>query len=280
MKCGTSYLFNYLSRHPQVAPSTPKEPEFFTQQYESGLAWYAERFPFDAAKHKVALEASTGYTKHPHFPSPEANVNAAERIRASGIRAKFIYVMRDPIDRIESHYNYGVAMGWGRGRDILSDQFTNCSKYAMQLDEYTARFPRSDILLLEFEDVTKNIDTTAERIFQFLDLDVIDLNATASKPQKIEANRTLGQRAESNLLLGLKQLSSFKEVYRNLLPHEARRWINRQMSSEYTEIRKLTTSEKEQIFAAIAPDINRLQQAYRFDTSRWQTYQQIANPPK
>ena len=29
MRCGTTSLFSYLSQHPEVAPSTPKEPDFF-----------------------------------------------------------------------------------------------------------------------------------------------------------------------------------------------------------------------------------------------------------
>ena len=277
MKCGTSYLFNYLAQHPEIASSQPKEPEFFTQNYEKGMEWYYELFKFNPQRHKVALEASTGYTKYPHFPSLAEEVNTAERIKESGIPVKFIYVMRDPIERIESHYNYGIAMGWGRGREILDESFINCSKYAMQLDEYMNRFPREDILLLNFSDIKEDIMDTSKHILSFLNLEAIDLSKTSSKTENIQQNRTVGQKAESNLLISLKeQLSALKELYRNILPHEVRSRINTLMTYEYTEIKKLSEQQKKQIFLAIEADIKRLPKEYQFDTNCWQTYSQFA----
>ena len=276
MKCGTSYLFDYLAQHPEIAPSCSKEPEFFTQDYEKGLDWYCNLFEFDSKQHRVALEASTGYTKYPYFPPAEENVIVAERIQASGIPVKFIYVMRDPIERIQSHYNYGIAMGWGRGREILDESFISCSRYAMQLENYLERFPRNDILLLNFSDIKEDIVGTSKRVMKFLNLEEIDLSKTISKTEVIQKNQTVGQKAESNVLLNLKEnLSSLKQLYRSLIPHDFRSRVNTLLSYEYTEIKQLSAQQKMQIFLAIESDITRLQKDYQFDTSRWQTYSQF-----
>ena len=41
-KSGTTTLYEYLCRHPQIFMSTPKEPDFFSldQNYTKGIEWY------------------------------------------------------------------------------------------------------------------------------------------------------------------------------------------------------------------------------------------------
>jgi hypothetical protein len=43
-KCGTSSLRGYLSRHPEVFMSDPKEPFFFEAEYEKGFDFYWRRY--------------------------------------------------------------------------------------------------------------------------------------------------------------------------------------------------------------------------------------------
>ena len=45
------------------------------------------------------MEASTGYTKFDER-------GAAEAIHAYGLRPRLIYIVRDPFERIELHYNF------------------------------------------------------------------------------------------------------------------------------------------------------------------------------
>jgi hypothetical protein len=33
MKSGTTSLFRYLAEHPELSPSTPKEPNFFSREW-------------------------------------------------------------------------------------------------------------------------------------------------------------------------------------------------------------------------------------------------------
>jgi len=91
MKSGTTYLFSLLEQHPEVAGCKIKEPEYFVKNdYDNNaIEKYFKLWNFDYAKHKIAIEASTSYTKAPYFTSP------AERIKQSGINTKFIYIMRD-----------------------------------------------------------------------------------------------------------------------------------------------------------------------------------------
>ena len=108
MKSGTTSLFNYLSQHPEIAGSIVKEPNFFSynERWEQGWEWYMQQWAnWNPNVHKIALEATINYTKYPVYP------NAAARINQVSDRAnfKFVYVLRNPIERIESQYTYDLS---------------------------------------------------------------------------------------------------------------------------------------------------------------------------
>ena len=91
MKCGTTPLFNALSRHPEVAPCRTKEPNYFSDDHydPSNPAPYYALWNWRAGQHRVALEASVNYTKRPRFP------NCADRIAAfPADDFRFIYSVR------------------------------------------------------------------------------------------------------------------------------------------------------------------------------------------
>ena len=123
MKCGTTSLFNILAQHPQVSPCFYKEPAFFSfnNRFSKGIEYYQSLWNWNPSSHKVALEASTAYTK-----THRTDFNTAENIAKFKDRAnfKFIYILRNPIDRIESECNHLIASGnrkinfrWSRPRN-------------------------------------------------------------------------------------------------------------------------------------------------------------------
>src|SRR5262245_54570161 len=102
MKSGTSSLFKYLQAHPEICAARIKEPEFFSESrpHKQNLARYEDIWDYDPRTHKYVLEASTGYTAYP------MEQNVPENIVKYGIRPKFIYLMRDPFERIESDMRF------------------------------------------------------------------------------------------------------------------------------------------------------------------------------
>ena len=106
MKAGTTTLYNHLRRHPDVFVPTYKEPEFFVAEktWERGAAWY--RRLFAAAPDGAVLgEASTSYAKCTEF------TGVPERIHSLIPHVKLVYVLRHPIERIESMYEHMVLTG-------------------------------------------------------------------------------------------------------------------------------------------------------------------------
>ena len=103
-KSGTSSIYNFLRRHPGLHCSDPGEPEFFSHDevWEKGFDWYTDLFA-EAGDEQICLEKSTAYTRWPEFPE------AAPRIAKHLLHARFIYIIRHPVDRAYSHYVHRVS---------------------------------------------------------------------------------------------------------------------------------------------------------------------------
>ena len=172
MKCGTTTLFNYLAQHPQVCGSKVKEPMFFSSPtFTSDLNQYLDLWPaYESKIHKTAVEASTEYTKYPAFP------NVADRIfkfsNDYDIGFKFIYIMRDPLDMISSGLRHGQDNAWISGnRQAILEHLIQVADFSKQICNYYDKFPAEDILLVTFDDLTKDPLTLMKKIACFLNID-------------------------------------------------------------------------------------------------------------
>lgn len=177
-KCGTTSLHSYLDQHPQIGMSRRKETHFFVgpENIRQGIARvesleeYEELFDSDYA---VRGEASPSYSAYP------MHKGAPERIKGLVPDAKFIYLVRDPVDRTISHYTHRVALGGERRspQEALSD-FSDTSSpyiypslYASQLDRYLRCFPRQRILVVDQRELLTNRREALREIFAFLSVD-------------------------------------------------------------------------------------------------------------
>lgn len=158
MKAGTTTLFDHLARHPEIAASNPKEPGFFAfdEEFAKGRAFYESLFSFDPASSRIALEASTDYSKFPHCGDVPA------RMASFGGEFRLIYMLRHPLRRIESHAQHVQHKRREIGRfdsarpdhslDAgISPVSLDISRYAMQLDQYRDYFGAGALMISSVE---------------------------------------------------------------------------------------------------------------------------------
>jgi Sulfotransferase domain len=169
LKCGTTSLHHYLNLHPEVAMSRPKELNFFVAElnWELGPEWYASHFERSAP---VRGESSPHYTNLPRF------AGVAERMRDLLADARVIYMVRDPVDRMLSHYLHNVGGGYeSRALDeALSDPdsaYVARSRYAMQVEPYLAAFGPERVLIISREELGSQRARTVRRTFEFCGVD-------------------------------------------------------------------------------------------------------------
>lgn len=171
MKSGTTSLFHYLQSHPQVFMSPLKEVDFFSAElnWDRGLDWYRRQFSGAGPGVTAIGEASTSYTKYPEY------AGVAERIARTLPEARLIYVVRDPIARIRSHYQHRSLIGAEREpleTAVLDDpRYVDCSRYAFQIEQYLRVVPREQLLVVSSEGLRSDRERTVKDIYRFLGVD-------------------------------------------------------------------------------------------------------------
>src|SRR5262245_12189274 len=93
-KAGTSTLHDMLGQHPAVLVSRPKELHYFDVHYDEGPQWYADRFRPEA-RHESWGETTPGYLY---------KTWARRRMCRDLPEARFLVILRDPVQRAYSHY--------------------------------------------------------------------------------------------------------------------------------------------------------------------------------
>jgi hypothetical protein len=195
---GTTSLYNYLMGRPGVGPATVKELHFFDKKFHKGSAWYRAHFPTGIQKyafeltrkhHFVTGEASAYYLFHPHAP---------KRVARLLPDVKLIVLLRNPVDRAYSQYNFEVELGReslsfeealaaeeeriGRERErmLLDESYVSFDHsrysylargiYVDQVRTWMDYFPLKQFLLLRSEDFYADPASALEMVSQFLQL--------------------------------------------------------------------------------------------------------------
>ena len=188
-KAGTTSLYHYLCRHPDVFMSPVKEPHYFSQvQPDPELRFiYAYKSVRDEASYQKLFreangaraigEASTSYLWDEQTPA---------RIKAAAPGAKIIIMLREPAARAYSHYLNDVRegiekrpflqalqedhaqprKGWG-----ISHLYVELGLYAGQVRRYLASFPESNVLVLFFEEFSADAKSILRKVWGFLNLE-------------------------------------------------------------------------------------------------------------
>lgn len=179
MKSGTNYLRKLLNAHPAIFMCEPGEPSYFVEPRQLKTIWpgmwergfwqseqqYLELFK-SAGDAVILGEASTGYTKLPHVSG------VVERLERFNPDARFIYVLRDPVERTLSHYWHMVRYHDERrpiAEAVKQDsQYIAFSYYAMQLRPYLERFGSDRIKTLTYESMVRSPEETMRGLYGWL----------------------------------------------------------------------------------------------------------------
>lgn len=212
MKCGTSTLHARLAELPGFFMSEPKEPNFFSDDasWSRGLAWYGGLFA-GAARDALCGESSTHYTKLPTYPE------AAPRLLATLPKARLVYVMRDPIERIVSQYRHEWTRDEVReplGTAVLRHpRFVAYSCYAMQLEPYLRGYGPRSVLPVFFERLVAFPEAELARLLRFLGADP---RLAATRSPLPSRNRAGDRLRDSTLREALLRLPGGQRLQRAL----------------------------------------------------------------
>lgn len=190
MKCGTSALHYYMSLHPEIGMSSPKELNYFCAEarppqwvrdagaideqimrgwehnWERGNEWYTRHFDASAP---VRGEASPNYT------APwEAGV--AKRMASTVPGVKLIFMVRDPVEMITSQHAHYVADGTETRtlRSALENPrspYLARARFAACLEPFLSVFGQEPFLFLDQVELMEDRQATIRRVFEFCDVE-------------------------------------------------------------------------------------------------------------
>jgi hypothetical protein len=195
-KSGSTTLFRWLGRHPEIGLPRLKEPNFFSRDevWARGEDWYRRQFR-DVPPHLRTGEASVTCTE------PVLAEAASERLARTVPIARLVCVVRHPVQRLRSHYRHQVQRGRER-RPFLeavtekSSDYVERSRYATCLDPWVARFGTDQLLVIRLEDLVGDDGLTWGRLLSHLALSPFPrpegaFNVTAGKQQFTRPMRLL-----------------------------------------------------------------------------------------
>ncbi len=173
-KAGTTSLHNYLDAHPQVFGAGDKELMYFSRFMDKGVDWYKSNFKVRDGV-KIYFESTPQYSFRDEFPQVPQNIYDLNP------DMKIIYIVREPIKRIVSHFNHWSRTQAHTFKDIeksLAHEkhrkfFVDRTRYYYQLQAYLALFPTRQIKVVFMEDLISKHAETMNDIFRFLGVDEI-----------------------------------------------------------------------------------------------------------
>lgn len=265
MKAGTTTLYERLAQHPGVARPKRKEPGFFTEEDSTRESEsYRELWP-EELDGRVRIEASTGYTRYPRNPRTFARMRAYADEHELDVR--FVYSLREPLERIRSHLTHWVAAGMdaqtmhARNGSLTGPPLA-VSMYAMQIDAFTRHFDLDQLKLVRFEELVEATETTLADIASFLGLDPDQLNKSQRVHNPSSEKYRKSKAWSAMEALGLDRLTG--ALPEPVVEH-ARNLLGDPLGGKI----ELTPAQEDAYLRALAVDIRRLRDVYDVDVSNW-----------
>lgn len=230
-KTGTTTVFDWLKKHPEVFFPEAKEIQYFAMDsyYKQGVK-YLEPF-YRAVGNEKCLGMS--YVHLMFFPK------CAERIYRYNPEGKIIIVLRNPIDRAYSSYWFARRNGWeqidsfektleleqerlnGSYMEQAELTYLTHGHYADQIDQYYDLFGKENVRVLLTEDLRLRPEDTMLSVLNFLglseDVSKIDFAKSSnmsSMPKNMAIQRILTSHDGLAVKLGALLPGSMKEVIR------------------------------------------------------------------
>jgi Sulfotransferase domain len=279
MKSGTTALYYYLEQHPEIYMSPVKEPNFFSSQEQENAAntvthigTYQHLFR-GASGEKAIGEASHSYLYEP---------GAVAEIRRYVPEARLIAILRNPIDRAYSHFLHMVRSGTeplddfaqalrveevGIHEERTFQDYIGRGLYYDQLKRYFGTFPREQVRIYLYEELSDAPISTVQDAFRFLEVD-------DSFVPDVSLRRNVSGHPKYKTLDGLlRSQSRLKHAAKIYLPARMRWRLSKAFDDLKTrnlvEPPPLQSELRQQLIRVYREDILKLQDLIHRNLSGW-----------
>ena len=285
-KAATTSYYNWLSQHPEIsAPVGLKDIEFFIRpEYyqDKGFEFLSERYGKEYKDEKIILQGCVHYI---FFEE------AISRIKDLNKNAKLILILRNPVERAISAYNYAKKFNYEslsmkdafkqenkrmESNDIraLSElTYINHSLYYKQIKTIYKYFPKNHLHIIFYEDIKADAQKEIKKTLDFLKVDnkfQIDFkiyNNTGKVRNKTFQRIVFGD----NLIRNFFVRKILKKILSENLTKKARWGImdlnTKKQNSNYLE--EIDNDFKRELYNLLKEDIELLEDELKLSLDHW-----------
>jgi hypothetical protein len=277
LKAGTTSLYSYLGQHPEIYLSPIKEPKFFAVAGNKLSARTKEILGTTITSYREYLalfHTGEGFKAAGEIsPIYLVSERAPQNIKAYLPDVKLFAILRDPVDRMFSHYLHNVRSGHedeigflnALSRDEKS-RFWNYipqSRYYAALERYFRLFPRSQLKILFFEDLVADPKQVMFQLYSFIGVDPTWETDTESKK-----NVTYIPRSRALYRL-TKNQGPLKRLAKNTIPGNLKQWLSKTLQSHNQRKPHITLTERRAAMSYVKDDVQNLAQLLGKDLTHW-----------
>lgn len=230
-KCGTTSLFNYLTRHPGISRGITKEVHYFDFNHDKGDDWYRSHFPLQLGRTRPP---ATHYVDaSPYYLFDELSPARAARTVPE---ARVIALLRCPVERAWSHYQHSASRSYDSrpfdqaikeeirqidpsrptarfaGEDDFGyrqHSYVRRGVYAPQVARWLTAFPAESVLVLDANRFFAETTGMMAAVFSFLGLEA---------PRELDFGRSIFKKGRYTSSIPQDSAGTLAGFYRPYLP--------------------------------------------------------------
>lgn len=269
-KAASTYLYNLLASHPDVALSERTEVDFYSTHFEKGTDWYQSTFP----QNGTPVDISPKY-----FMFGE---KVASRIKETLGEAspRFLIILRNPIEYLNSHFRMQWQQGFFKDNPDYPEATADLGTFVTRYPHYAARalyhktlselwlphFPLNNFKVIFFEELVRPEHTARvmDGVLDFWELPQHSLHA-----QSVSKNQAL----RAPFLHGLKHTVIQHPKLKEFLKQQ--RWFNYLYTNLLTvrSVDALTEHDRDILRTFFASDVHQLETLLKTKIDWWKDFQ-------
>ena len=276
-KAGTTSLYKYLSVHPEIFMSSPKEVNYFSNNEIKAQGLYYNSFMvkelaeyqklFDKVINEKAIgEASVSYLFYPKTP---------QKIKKIIPDVKIIIILRNPLERGYSHYLMDYKLGLvklpydqivyrksnHKYIDLYYQQYVELGLYYEQVRRYIDIFGETNVKIILNEDMNKDTKSVVKEILEYLGVSSTDI-------QDVSMRHNIYKKPRNIILHKIFILQKLRAYLSNVLPVYIKNIILKIILVE-TKKPDLAISTKKYLQNIYINDICKLEKLIDKDLNSW-----------
>ena len=285
-KCGTTSMHNWLSQHPEIFMSEPKEPFYFCKDIIREADEYNKKATFkfqyrdeenyfslfeQATNEKYRGEASTRYLYSKIAPS---------YIRQFSPKAKIIIMLREPVNFMYSWHSHKIRGGTEEDIENFekaleaekerkehkkmpnkvvcpSDLFySELAHFSSYITNYQKHFPKEQIKIIILEEIKQDPGKIYREILEFLQVEDTQFSPDF---EILNRNSKLRSKYLNDLIKNSKYI---KRAFRLVTPDKIRRKITstlERMNKKTVERDPMPSQTKKELMTKFKPEVKKME---------------------